>query len=47
MYPLICFWIFQEPTTARKEMIAVRMIIGIEIPSAPRKYSTLIEGIQE
>ena len=46
MYPLTLFVIPKEPMTARNESRAVRSSSGIEMPSAPRKYSTLIDGIQ-
>ncbi len=46
MYPLTLFVIPKEPMTARNEIRAVSISMGIEIPSAPRKYSTLIDGIQ-
>ena len=47
MYPRIFLSIPQEPMTARNDSRAVRRSMGIEMPSAPTKYSTLIEGIQE
>ena len=46
MYPRTFLSIPKDPMTARNDSRAVRRIMGVEIPSAPTKYSTFMLGIQ-